>query len=60
ISSTLERNPESVDTPGFSDRADHLITAESFFIRNGFEIVERRHSVSRGVELPNALMRRRM
>ncbi|WP_205869957.1 GNAT family N-acetyltransferase [Pseudomonas viridiflava] len=35
-------------------------TAESFFVRNGFEIVERRHSVSRGVELPNALMRRRM
>ncbi|MCF9004832.1 hypothetical protein GIW25_23515 [Pseudomonas syringae] len=26
ISSTLERNPESVDTPGFSDRADHLIS----------------------------------
>ncbi|KWS96045.1 GNAT family N-acetyltransferase [Pseudomonas syringae] len=35
-------------------------TAESFFIRNGFEIVARRHSVSRGVELPNVLMRRRM
>lgn len=35
-------------------------TAEAFFIRNGFEIVERRHSISRGVELPNALMRRRM
>lgn len=35
-------------------------TAEGFFIRNGFVVIERRHSLSRGVELPNALMRRQM
>jgi putative acetyltransferase len=35
-------------------------TAELFFAHNGFEVIERRHSVSRGVGLPNTLMRRRM
>jgi putative acetyltransferase len=35
-------------------------TAQAFFIRNGFEVLERRHSVSRGVELENALMRKRI
>lgn len=33
-------------------------TAESFFTRTGFHVVERRFTVRRGVTLENALMRK--
>lgn len=40
--------------------ADVSETAEAFFIHHGFHIVERKHSVSRGVIFQNALMRKEM
>jgi putative acetyltransferase len=39
--------------------ADVSRTAGPFFEKFGFEIVEQRFPVVRGVEIPNALMRRR-
>jgi putative acetyltransferase len=39
--------------------ADVSRTAQPFFQKFGFEVVEQRFPVVRGVELPNALMRRR-
>jgi len=36
--------------------ADVSLTAEPFFARFGFTVVERRMPVRRGVALPNALM----
>jgi putative acetyltransferase len=39
--------------------ADVSRTAQPFFEKFGFEVVERRFPVVRGVEIPNALMRRR-
>lgn len=38
--------------------ADVSVTAEPFFARHGFEVMERRMPVRRGVALPNALMRK--
>ncbi len=38
--------------------ADVSLTAEGFFARNGFVVVERRMPVRRGVSLPNARMRK--
>lgn len=35
-------------------------TAEPFFALHGFEVVERRFPVRRGVTIPNALMRKRL
>jgi putative acetyltransferase len=39
--------------------ADVSRTAQPFFEKFGFEVVEQRFPVVRGVEIPNALMRRR-
>jgi putative acetyltransferase len=39
--------------------ADVSHTAQPFFQKFGFEVVEQRFPVVRGVEIPNALMRRR-
>ncbi|RCW63637.1 GNAT family N-acetyltransferase [Pseudorhodoferax soli] len=38
--------------------SDVSLTAEPFFAANGFQVVERRFPVRRGVTLPNALMRK--
>lgn len=35
-------------------------TAQQFFLRNGFEIVEQRQPARHGVIIPNALMRKRL
>lgn len=39
--------------------SDVSLTAEPFFLRHGFEVVERRFPVRGGVTLQNALMRKR-
>ncbi len=40
--------------------ADVSLTAQPFFARHGFEMVERREVVRAGVQIPNALMRKRL
>ncbi len=46
---------------GLSELHAHVsLSAEAFFRRFGFEVVERRLPVRRGLALPNALMRKRL
>lgn len=44
---------------GLSELTSHVSrTAQPFFLRNGFEILEQRRPERRGVVIPNALMRK--
>lgn len=55
----INRIHEEATSLGVTElRADVSRTAQPFFARYGFEIVEQRQPVRRGVTIPNALMRK--
>lgn len=54
----LHRQAEALRTPSLT--SDVSRTAEPFFARHGFRVVERRFPVVRGVTLPNALMSKQL
>lgn len=57
----MQRILEEADSLGLVELHAHVsLSAEAFFRRFGFEVVERRMPVRRGVALPNALMRKRL
>lgn len=60
IGTLLMRHIRSVALEkGLAELTSHVSrTAEPFFLRFGFEVLERRMPVRRGVVLPNALMRK--
>lgn len=55
----MDRIHEEAGRLGLAElHADVSLSAEGFFARNGFAVVERRLPVRRGVSLPNARMRK--
>ncbi len=57
----MRRIHEEAGLLGLSGLHAHVsLSAEAFFRRFGFEVVERRTPVRRGLALPNALMRKRL
>lgn len=57
----MQRIHEEADLRGLVELHAHVsLSAEAFFRRSGFEVVERRMPVRRGIALPNALMRKRL
>lgn len=55
----MQRIHQEADALGLTELTSHVSkTAEPFFLRNGFEVVERQLPVRRGVVLQNAVMRK--
>jgi len=57
----MERVYQEARSLGLTElTSDVSKTAEPFFLRHGFQVVERRFPVRRGVTLENALMRKKL
>jgi putative acetyltransferase len=57
----MERVFQEAESLGLTElTADVSKTAEPFFLRHGFQVVERRFPVRRGVTLQNSLMRKKL
>ena len=57
----MQRIQEEAQTLGLTElSADVSLTAQPFFAHHGFELLERREVVRDGVQIPNALMRKRL